>query len=1457
MPGFEQPPMRRFGDHSAVRNSVFDNALTTVQSLPPIENSRYKLQLSDVHYSGPATYTLAAHKQALLGGRSLTRRMHGTFSLVDKSSGDIVDRRKMALASVPTLTNQGTFVLDGTASAVSHQLRLLPGIYTRTKGSGGTEAHVNLLPGTGVPHRIALDAETGVFRTSVGQAEIPTISLLKAFGATDEELKNSWGEELFKVNQKADRPHHIDKYWERMGPAGAIPDGTDKRQVLAEKLSKYPLDPWVMERTLGKKYTNYGKDPLLDTTKKLLSVARGETTPDDRDNPAFSSVWGPEHLIAERLHRSAPILNKMLWAATNVGNLKRLTPGMFNPAIRALFTKSGLAIGPEGNAATEYVDHGARITKVGEGGIGRNAESVPMSAREISTGQFPFIDLSRTSESETIGVDLRVAFGTRLGTDKRIYAPLQDRKSGKIIFKSPQDVMEATLAFPGAMNSKAPVIPVIQRGKLTFAPRHEVDYVVPTMEQSFSPLTNMVPLKSNSKAHRSSMGSRMITQSLPLVQPEAPFVRTQVPNQPGKSFEELYGRHMGPVYAGNKPGVVKEVKRGEITVQYQDGTETKHELHDYMPTGRKSGLHNIPLVQPGDPVAPGQLLARSNYTDEKGHAAYGANLRVAYMSGRGNVYEDSILVSQSAAQRLTSDHLYKHTLQPDEHTILGKRPHVAAFSGKYDLNQLKKMDDDGVVLPGQKLNYGDPMILGIRKKPGIFGRLSRGAKSGLSDVSETWEHHDPGEVTDVVKGPNGPVVMVRTQMAFQSGDKLSGRHGNKGIGVVVPDHHMPLDEQGRPIDVILSSLGTISRANPSAIFESILGKIAAKRGQPYTVNDFDDNGDQRNISKWVREEMDKHGVKFRETLTDQKTGKPIPGVGVGNLYVMKLHHIASAKAKGRGLGGHDESGQPLRGQTGKAMRASLGDTNALLSHGATEVIHDAHMNKGLANEEFWAAYMQGFPAPKPSQSPAFARFITELRASGVDPIHKDGRYHLKALTNERVQELAGDREIKNGETLDFSRNGAPYPGGLFDDRIFGNTDSMGTWGKITLHEKMLNPAFEEPARRLLGLTEKQFRDTIAGRHEIATGTGMEAIGAALGTLNVAQELKKTRAQALSSRKTTRDEANRKLGFLKGLEKNGQNPKDWMLSAVPVLPPGLRPVRPGAHGAQDMVVSDANLLYKELMEANQAYKDLSQHTHDVGDERLNVYDAVRATVGLGDPIGAKNKERGVKGILQRLLGDTAKFSYIQQKLLGTPTNLSGRGQALPNPDLDMDQIGIPESVAWEIYHPFVVRRLVRQGIPRAEVAELVEKREKISKDALLAEMKDRPVTATRYPALHRYSVMGFNPVLVPGDALHINHLVTKPYAADFDGDTFTIQVPLSDKSVQEVKDKLLPSKNLFSPATMKASNFLPNMEYVQGLHALSTQEDKTNPPVKFASAKDALKAFASGRINFDTRVEITG
>ncbi len=326
---------------------------------------------------------------------------------------------------------------------------------------------------------------------------------------------------------------------------------------------------------------------------------------------------------------------------------------------------------------------------------------------------------------------------------------------------------------------------------------------------------------------------------------------------------------------------------------------------------------------------------------------------------------------------------------------------------------------------------------------------------------------------------------------------------------------------------------------------------------------------------------------------------------------------------------------------------------------------------------------------------------------------------------------------------------------------------------------------EEPIRRLLGLTKNRFEAVLSGteplRHGVE-GTGPQAIAQALKSMNVDRELAAARAAINGTRKTARDDAVRKLGYLKAAQRLGIHPGDWMLSRVPVLPPAFRPVSVMSDSKLPLV-SDANYLYKSLFAANENLAQLKDRVDDVGEERLAVYNAFKAVTGLGDPLQPQYKEKNIRGILKHVLGSSPKNGVVQRRLLSASMDLVGRGVISPNPDLDMDSIGIPEAGAWGAYRNFVVRRLTRRGTPLQEAVRMVEERSPVARQELLSEMETRPILANRAPVLHRFGIMAFKPRLVQGNTIQVSPLVVAPFGADFDGDSVvgdsrvTIEAPL--------------------------------------------------------------------------------
>lgn len=538
-----------------------------------------------------------------------------------------------------------------------------------------------------------------------------------------------------------------------------------------------------------------------------------------------------------------------------------------------------------------------------------------------------------------------------------------------------------------------------------------------------------------------------------------------------------------------------------------------------------------------------------------------------------------------------------------------------------------------------------------------------------------------------------------------------------------------------------------------------------------------------------------------------------------------------------------------------SKRISMLDVNALLSHGATETLRDVRFLRGQKNEDFWLQFMQGYTPRDPKVPLVYEKFTKQLQAAGINVVREGAQTHVMALTNRDVDGLAGDRLITSGDTVRFDKNLEPLPGGLFDPQLTGGHGGK-RWSAIALDVPLPNPVMEEPIRRLLGLTQKRFEAVLAGEESVGKyGVGPDAIAQALDAINLPKETAIARAQIHSGRKGARDEGIRKLGYLKSCQKYGLHPRDWILKKAPVLPPAFRPVSVlGSTGVP--LVADANYLYKELLEANRNLAEMTKElgTEGTGPERLSLYHAFKAVTGLGEPVTVRSREKRVKGILHSIFGSSPKWGAMQRKLLSSTVDAVGRAVIVPNPDYDMDTIGIPEKQAFEVYKKFIARRLHRRGLPLREALREIEDRGDLARDMLLQEMQERPVFVNRAPVLHRFGIMAFRPRLVSGDVIQVSPLIVKGFNADFDGDAMQFHVPTSDEAKREALERMLPSRNLLSPSDFRTAIHAPTQEYLAGLYHATTARSKRRPRV-FRSRQDALSAYRRGEVSTEDPIEI--
>ena len=245
-----QPPGRPLDDPTAVRSAIFDSALSAVQGIQPLSNQSHTLRIENPQYVGPDRFSTADHKRAILQGGTLSRKLRGDLVLMDNATGAPVARKTATLANIPYYTDDGTFVYRGSDWTLANQLRLRPGIFTREKDNEDLEAHVNVMPGQGVAHRIFLDPKSGIFRARINQAQLPLVPMLRALGATDQQIKAAWGPELAAANFAKTGGADTQKLYQRLVSGGTESDPRKMAEAIKEALEKTQLDPKVSRRTL-------------------------------------------------------------------------------------------------------------------------------------------------------------------------------------------------------------------------------------------------------------------------------------------------------------------------------------------------------------------------------------------------------------------------------------------------------------------------------------------------------------------------------------------------------------------------------------------------------------------------------------------------------------------------------------------------------------------------------------------------------------------------------------------------------------------------------------------------------------------------------------------------------------------------------------------------------------------------------------------------------------------------------------------------------------------------------------------------------------------------------------------------------------------------------------------------------------------------------------------------------
>jgi DNA-directed RNA polymerase subunit beta' len=874
-------------------------------------------------------------------------------------------------------------------------------------------------------------------------------------------------------------------------------------------------------------------------------------------------------------------------------------------------------------------------------------------------------------------------------------------------------------------------------------------------------------------------------------------------------------------------------------------------------------------VKAGDVVKKGQLLADTNYTKD-GKLAIGKNLRVAYIPYRGLNFEDGVVISETAAKKLTSAHMYQETATIFEGMIGGSNGDKAkwvdySIPERCTPDRLDKLDKFGVIREGSEVKSGDVLVAILSpsqdaKEDALQARLRKALVKAYRDKSLVWDHGYPGKVVKVVVHGRNVTVHVRADTPMVVGDKLCGRHGNKGIvSRILPDHKMPRDKTGEPVQVLLNPAGVPTRMNVGQVLETAASKIAKKTGKPYIIENFEQGTD---YSAKVKMDLAKNGLSDTEELFDPDTGRSLGQVLTGDQYILKLHHMVEKKQTARSTGSYTGAGDAPSGAgiPGGGQKLDLLTIYSMLSHGAKHNLREAQSFKSDGEQErVWEMVMVGHPLPTPQPTQGMRNFLAYLRVLGVNVEKKGDSYTLMPLTDKQTRKVSNGR-IKDPEKALYAKGARTLEEaqGLFEPRITGGMDGP-YWSHIELHERMPGPLYEGAIQSLLNIKKKDY-EALTSPKLVNGKSGFKEIVDRLAAIDVDKELELTKASLPKLRAGALNKAYRKVRYLEALKKNNITPLDaYTNKTMPVIPPKMRKVSIGLDGKQ--IMDDLNPLYLQVGYANGALarSPASEPEAEKEKHRAHLYAAIKGLRITGMTLGQGGTARHHSGMMERLTGKikgegSPKFSYPQRGVLGRRQDLSGRSTIIPEPDMGLDEVGIPMPIALEMYKPFVVRELRRLGIPPNRGLKMVKEKDEKALRALEEVVKHRPVIMKRDPALHQFSAQAFTPRLIHGKAIAIHPLVCGGFNADFDGDSMALYVPVSDEAVDEAY-KMMPSKNLFSPTHFGLMP-VPSQGALLGMYQATKWGQPAQVPNGVTSAQ-VIKMMKDGKLRPDNVVAVGG
>jgi DNA-directed RNA polymerase subunit beta len=997
-------------------------------------------------------------------------QMYVPTRLLNKETGDIKEQ-EVFIGDLPLMTDRGTFIINGAERVIVNQIVRSPGVYYKSEidKNGRRTYSASLIPNRGAWLKFETDRNDLVWVRIDKTRKLSAQVLLKALGLSDNEIFDAlrhpeyFQKTIEKEGQFSEEEALMELY-RKLRP-GEPPTVLGGQQLLDSRFfdpKRYDLGK-VGRYKLNKKLRLSAPDTMrvlsssdiLAAIDYLINLEFDIGNIDDIDHLGNRRVRSVGELLQNQVRVGLNRLERIIRERMTVSDAEVLTPAsLVNPkplvaAIKEFFGSSQLSQFMDQTNPLAELTHKRRLSALGPGGLTR--ERAGFAVRDIHPSHYGRICPIETPEGPNAGLIGSLATHARVNLYGFLETPFRPVENGKVLFHLPpvymtadeeDDLRTATGDIPldeyGFI--KGPNVPVRYRQDWTTTPPEQVDYVAVSPVQIVSVATSMIPFLEHDDANRALMGSNMQRQAVPLLKPERPLV--------GTGLEAQAARDSGMVIVSRTDGDVVYVDATEIRVRVggqrlvagdnektgdreqlrtDKPQELKYKLSKYQRSNQDTCLNQKPLVRIGEKVVAGQVLADGSST-EGGELALGQNIVVAYMPWEGYNYEDAILISERLVQEdvYTSIHIEKYEIEARQ-TKLGPEEITREIPNVGE-DALRQLDEQGIIRVGAWVDAGDILVGKVTPKGesdqppeekllrAIFGEKARDVR----DNSLRVPNGEKGRVVDVrlftrEQGdelPPGANMVVRAYVAqkrkIQVGDKMAGRHGNKGIiSRILPAEDMPYLSDGSPVDIVLNPLGVPSRMNVGQVFECLLGWAGHNLGVRFKITPFDEMYGEETSRRLVhgkleeaREETGRDWVYNPDnagkiTVYDGRTGEAFDrDVTVGVAYMLKLVHLVDDKIHARSTGPYSlVTQQPLGGKAQQGgQRFGEMEVWALEAFGAAYTLQELLTVKSddmQGRNEALNAIVKGKAIPRSGTPESFKVLMRELQSLGLDvAVHK-------------------------------------------------------------------------------------------------------------------------------------------------------------------------------------------------------------------------------------------------------------------------------------------------------------------------------------------------------------------------------------------------------------------------------------------------------------------------------------